>query len=81
MFDIPEIFQIIKSEAKYSYKEMYQVFNMGHRLEFYLDVDDAKKIIDISNSFNIDAKIIGKVEKANEKMLSIKSDRGQFDYY
>ena len=60
---------------------MYQVFNMGHRLEFYLDVDDAKKIIDISNSFNIDAKIIGKVEKANKKMLSIKSDRGQFDYY
>ncbi len=81
LFDIPPVFKLIQNESGTDWRDMYQVFNMGHRLEFYLDVDDAKKIIDISNSFNIDAKIIGKVEKANEKMLSIKSDRGQFDYY
>ena len=81
LFDIPPVFKLIQNESGTDWRDMYQVFNMGHRLEFYLDVDDAKKIIDISNSFNIDAKIIGKVEKANKKMLSIKSDRGQFDYY
>ena len=81
LFDIPPVFKLIQNESGTDWMEMYQVFNMGHRLEFYLDVDDAKKIIDISNSFNIDAKIIGKVEKANKKRLSIKSDRGQFDYY
>ena len=81
LFDIPPVFKLIQNESRSDLREMYQVFNMGHRLEFYLDIDDAKKIIDISNSFNIDAKIIGRVEKANKKMLSIKSDRGQFDYY
>ena len=81
LFDIPPVFKLIQNESGTDWRDMYQVFNMGHRLEFYLDVDDAKKIIDISNSFNIDAKIIGKVEKANKKMLSIKSDRGQFDFY
>ena len=81
LFDIPPVFKLIQNESGTNWRDMYQVFNMGHRLEFYLDIDDAKKIIDISNSFNIDAKIIGKVEKANKKMLSIKSDRGQFDYY
>ena len=81
LFDIPPVFKLIQNESGSDWREMYQVFNMGHRLEFYLDIDDAKKIIDISNSFNIDAKIIGKVEKANKKMLSIKSDRGKFDYY
>ena len=81
LFDIPPVFKLIQNESGTDWRDMYQVFNMGHRLEFYLDVDDAKKIIDISNSFNINAKIIGKVEKANKKMLSIKSDRGQFDFY
>ena len=81
LFDIPPVFKLIQNESGTDWRDMYQVFNMGHRLEFYLDFDDAKKIIDISNSFNINAKIIGKVEKANKKMLSIKSDRGQFDYY
>ena len=81
LFDIPPVFKLIQNESGSDLRDMYQVFNMGHRLEFYLDIDDAKKIIDISNSFNIDAKIIGRVEKADKKMLSIKSDRGQFDYY
>ena len=81
LFNIPPVFKLIHNESGTNWRDMYQVFNMGHRLEFYLDIDDAKKIIDISNSFNIDAKIIGKVEKANKKMLSIKSDKGQFDYY
>ena len=67
LFDIPPVFKLIQNESGTDWRDMYQVFNMGHRLEFYLDVDDAKKIIDISNSFNIDAKIIGKVEKANKK--------------
>ena len=81
LFDTPPVFKLIQNESGTNWRDMYQVFNMGHRLEFYLDIDDAKKIIDISNSFNIDAKIIGKVKKADKKMLSIKSDRGQFDYY
>ncbi len=81
LFDIPPVFNLIQNESGTDWKDMYQVFNMGHRLEFYLNIDDAKKIIDISNSFNIEAKIIGKVEKSDKKMLSIKSDRGQFEYY
>ena len=80
MFDIPEIFQIIKSEAKYSYKEMYQVFNMGHRMEIYIHPDYASDIIEISKSVGIDAKIIGEVLKSQKKKLSIQSELGNFEY-
>lgn len=81
LFDVPPVFNLIQDESGSNWKDMYQIFNMGHRLELYLNIDDAKEIIDISNSFNIDAKIIGKVKKSNKKMLSIKSDKGNFEYY
>ena len=81
LFDVPPVFNLIQDESGSNWKDMYQIFNMGHRLELYLNIDDAKEIIDISNSFNIDAKIIGKVKKSDKKMLSIKSDKGNFEYY
>ena len=80
MFDIPEIFQIIKSEAKYSYKEMYQVFNMGHRMEIYCKEEYAKSIIEESNKFSINAKIIGRVEKSDKKELIIENKEEKIVY-
>jgi phosphoribosylformylglycinamidine cyclo-ligase len=59
---------------------MYKVFNMGHRMELYVDENFAQKIIEISNSFNVDAKIIGYVEKSKQKKVTIKSEYGIFEY-
>ncbi len=59
---------------------MYQVFNMGHRMELYVDEDLAEKIIEISESFNVAAKIVGRVEASETKKLTIKSDHGIFNY-
>ncbi len=80
MFPVPELFKLIQKESDTPYKEMYQVFNMGHRLEIYTDTQTAKEIISISKEFNIDAQIIGRVEKADEKKLTIKSEFGEFSY-
>ncbi len=80
MFDLPPLFKLIKDESGTSWQEMYQVFNMGHRLEFYVDKEIADEIIKISESFNIPAQIIGHVEAAKEKSLHIKSEFGQFTY-
>jgi phosphoribosylformylglycinamidine cyclo-ligase len=80
MFDVPPLFQLIQNESQTDWKEMYQVFNMGHRLEFYVDESVAKGIIDISKSFNVDAKIIGRVEASSKKSLSITSEHGHFEY-
>ena len=63
MLPIPELFKLIQSESGSSWHEMYQVFNMGHRMELYLDQEDAEEVIRISKSFNVDAQIIGRVEK------------------
>ncbi len=63
LFKTPPLFELIQSESKTDWKEMYQVFNMGHRLEIYLPKEHAQTVIDISKSFGIDAKIIGRVEK------------------
>ena len=71
MFDIPPLFQHIRQESKTSLKEMYQVFNMGHRLEMYVDEEVAAELISISKSFNIDAKIIGRVEASTKSQLTI----------
>lgn len=82
LFDTPPLFELIQSESKTDWKEMYQVFNMGHRLEIYLPKEHAQTVIDISKSFGIDAKIIGRVEK-NEikgKKLTISSAHGKFIY-
>ena len=80
LFDTPPVFKLIQSESKTSWKEMYQVFNMGHRLEIYTDENSAQSIINISKSFNLDAKIIGRVEDSKENKLSISTDKGLFEY-
>ena len=80
LFETPPVFKLIQSESKTSWKEMYQVFNMGHRLEIYTDKNSAQSIINISKSFNLDAKIIGRVEDSKENKLSISTDKGLFEY-
>ncbi|MEY4875592.1 MAG: hypothetical protein RL708_741, partial [Bacteroidota bacterium] len=62
------------------WKEMYQVFNMGHRLEMYVPQAIAQQLITIAASFNIDAKIIGRVEKSDSKMVTVQSEMGTFSY-
>ena len=80
MFAVPPLFKIIKEESNTDWKEMYQVFNMGHRMEIYVSPEDAEDIIQISKSFNIDAQIIGHVEEDNKPSLTIKSEFGVFNY-
>ena len=80
MFPVPELFRIIQKESATSWKEMYQVFNMGHRFEIYLPKSYAKDIISISKSFNIDAQIVGYCESFDKKKLTINSEFGHFEY-
>jgi len=80
MFEVPPLFKLIQEESKTDWKEMYQVFNMGHRMELYVDEAIAADIIQISQSFNVNAKIIGRVEASNTKKLTIKSAKGTFEY-
>lgn len=80
LLPIPPIFELIQSEAKTEGREMYQVFNMGHRLEFYTSSSAAERIIEIAQSFNIDAQIIGRVEKHDGNKLTISSPLGEFTY-
>ena len=80
LFDIPPVFKLIQNESNTDPKEMYKVFNMGHRMEIYTDSDTANKIIEISNSYGINAQVIGKVESSETKKLSISSELGNFEY-
>ena len=80
LFDVPPLFKLIKEQSETEWREMYQVFNMGHRMEIYTDEDTAQKIIEISNSFNISAQIIGRVEESEKRELIIKSEFGEFTY-
>ncbi len=80
MFDPPMLFKLIQKESRTSWHEMYKVFNCGHRMELYVDPIVADKIISISSRFNVDARIIGKVEKSNSKKLTIISQFGEFQY-
>ena len=80
LFEIPPIFKLIMNESNTDPKEMYKVFNMGHRMEIYLDPENASKVIEISKSVGIDAKIIGEVIESDNKKLSIQSELGNFDY-
>ena len=80
LFDTPPLFQMIQEESGTDWKEMYKVFNMGHRMEIYIDHSYAQEIISIAKSFNIDAKVIGSVEKSDSKKLTIRSKHGDFDY-
>ena len=80
MFAIPPLFKLIQEESKTDWAEMYNVFNMGHRMEVYLKPQHANAIIEISKSFSIDAQVIGRVEAFEGKKLTIKSEYGTFEY-
>ena len=80
MFEVPPLFKLIQEQSKTDWKEMYQVFNCGHRLELYVPSEIAEDIINISNSFEIEAKIIGRVESSTSKQLTINSEYGIFEY-
>ena len=80
LFDTPPLFSIIQQESNTPWQEMYKVFNMGHRLEIYTDPASAEGMIALANSFNIDAKIIGRVESYDGKEVRIESPHGQFTY-
>ncbi|WP_242135391.1 AIR synthase related protein [Aestuariivivens marinum] len=80
LFPVPPLFRLIQEQSKTDWKEMYQVFNCGHRMELYVSPSIADEIIAISKSFNVDAKIIGRVEASKTKKLTIKSEFGEFNY-
>ncbi|MCO4813603.1 MAG: phosphoribosylformylglycinamidine cyclo-ligase [Flavobacteriales bacterium] len=80
LFPIPPLFKLIQEESKTDWKEMYKVFNMGHRMEIYVPQEVAEEIISISKSFNVDAQIVGRVEKHDGKKLTINSPYGEFVY-
>jgi phosphoribosylformylglycinamidine cyclo-ligase len=80
MFPVPPLFKLIQEQSKTDWKEMYQVFNCGHRMELYVAPEIADDIISISKSFNVDAKIVGRVEDSKIKKLTIKSEFGEFTY-
>lgn len=80
LFPIPPLFKLIQEQSGTDWKEMYKVFNMGHRMEIYLAPEDAERVIEISKSFNIDAQIVGRVEDAAQNSLTIISPYGTFEY-
>jgi len=80
LFDIPPIFQLIRKNSGADFREMYQVFNMGHRLEVFTNESAAQKMIEAANSFNIEAKVIGRVEPATQSSLLLKGSFGELKY-
>lgn len=80
LFPVPPLFELISRESGTDWAEMYKVFNMGHRMEIYVDPADANEIIEISKSMGIDARIVGRVEDAPANRLTIKSEKGVFEY-
>ncbi|AFL79916.1 phosphoribosylaminoimidazole (AIR) synthetase [Aequorivita sublithincola DSM 14238] len=80
LFEVPPLFKLIQSESKTDWKEMYQVFNMGHRMELYVPEEIAATIIEISKFFEVDAQIVGRVEASDKKKLTIRSAYGEFIY-
>ena len=80
LFPTPPLFKLIQEQSGTDWKEMYKVFNMGHRMEICLSPDDANEVINIAQSFGIEAQIVGRVEDADEKKLTIKSEYGTFEY-
>ena len=80
LFETPPLFTLIQQQSGTDWKEMYKVFNMGHRMEIYVNKEHAQEIINISKQFGVNAKIIGKVEKYQGKKLTIKSQHGEFVY-
>jgi phosphoribosylformylglycinamidine cyclo-ligase len=80
LFNIPPLFSLIKEQSGTSWEEMYKVFNMGHRMELYVDHQLADELISISKSFGVEARIVGRVEASKTKELTIKSEFGVFKY-
>ena len=80
LFPVPPLFKLIQEQSNTDWKEMYQVFNCGHRMELYVPEDLAQEIIEISKSFNVDAQIVGRVEASDSKKLTITSEYGTFEY-
>lgn len=80
LFSIPPLFKLIQEQSKTDWKEMYQVFNCGHRMELYVPEEIANDIIEISKSFHVDAQIVGRVESSEQKKLTITSEFGTFEY-
>lgn len=80
LFEIPPLFKLIQEESGTDWKEMYKVFNMGHRMEIYCSKETAEALIPISTSFGVDAQIVGRVERSDRKKLTIKSENGVFEY-
>jgi len=80
LFDVPPLFKMIQGQSKTDWREMYQVFNCGHRMELYVPEEIAADLIAISKSFDVDAKIIGRVEESKIKKLTISSEFGKFIY-
>ena len=81
LFPVPPLFRIIHEESGTDWKEMYKVFNMGHRMEIYVDEKFADRVMDIAKRFNIDSRIVGRVSKSNQKQVTIKSEFGEFSYF
>ncbi len=80
LFPVPPLFSMIQEESGTPWREMYQVFNMGHRFEIYTDQQTARKMIDLSREFQIDARVVGHCEESEYKRLTIKSQHGEFEY-
>lgn len=80
LFPVPPLFKLIQEQSKTDWKEMYQVFNCGHRMEIYVNPEIADEIIKISKSYNVNAQVIGRVEASENKRLTIKSEFGTFNY-
>ena len=79
MFPVPPLFRIIQEQSGTDWAEMYKVFNMGHRMEIYVSPEDAQRVMDISRSFGVDARVVGHIEEGR-RSLTIKSENGTFEY-
>jgi phosphoribosylformylglycinamidine cyclo-ligase len=80
LFDTPPLFKLIQEQSGTDWKEMYQVFNMGHRMELYVPETIASTLISISQSFGVDAQVVGRLEASPKKQLTILSSYGEFGY-
>ncbi|MGL5635433.1 MAG: AIR synthase-related protein, partial [Bacteroidales bacterium] len=80
LFPVPPLFKMIQEQSGTDWKEMYKVFNMGHRMEVYISPEHAEKVIEIAKSFGIEAQIVGRVEASEKNELIIESEFGKFEY-
>ncbi len=81
LFPVPPLFKMIHEESRTDWQEMYKVFNMGHRMEFYTDEATARGIIDIANGFNVDAQVIGYVDAAERAQVTVDGENGRYEYF